>query len=56
MACITRETYEHGNSLTTSEATTQEGEGCGDAHSSVERWDNTTHQERRGITIEQCFR
>lgn len=52
MGCIARETYEHGKSLLSSEVTSQQGKGCGDAHSSVDRWDNTTHHERRGITIE----
>jgi len=51
MACIARETYEHGNSLTTSEQTLR---GSRDAEMPIVvkiRWDNTTHPERRGKPI-----
>ena len=34
---------------------TDEDEEVGDAHSSDDRCDNRTHQERRGITVSEVF-
>lgn len=62
MACIEKDTHELGRPLLLELVTPSSdiihsvkfsvgSKGVGDAHSSYDRWDNITHQERRGITI-----
>ena len=62
MACIERVAYEPESSIGVELATpdtiiSHKVKYCiafmevGDAHSSVDRWDNITHKEQRGIAI-----
>lgn len=62
MACTEKETHELGSPSTLELVTPErdishkakfsfDGEGVGDVHSSYDRWNNITHQERRDITI-----
>lgn len=62
MACIEKVAHEPGRPLLLelvtpgndiirqAEKFSADNKGVGDAHNSVDRWDNTTHWERRGIT------